>query len=95
MIGFILKRILHAIPVLFIVATITFFLIRVAPGGPFSEDKIMPHKDFLRILKEDILSYGTLSDYTLRRIANFKETSVRDIKGLKDDIHYYVGHIEQ
>ncbi|MFN7088646.1 MAG: hypothetical protein ACK4NX_02415, partial [Candidatus Paceibacteria bacterium] len=30
----------------------------------------IPHKDFIRMLLEDILDYGTLSDYTLRRIAN-------------------------
>jgi oligopeptide transport system permease protein len=36
---FILKRVVHVIPVLLIVATITFFLIRIAPGGPFSLDK--------------------------------------------------------
>ncbi|MBN1493408.1 MAG: DEAD/DEAH box helicase family protein [Candidatus Omnitrophica bacterium] len=33
-------------------------------------DHIMPHKDFARMLREDILDYGTLSDFTLRRIAN-------------------------
>lgn len=42
MFTFVFKRIIHAIPVLLVVATITFFLIRVAPGGPFSEDKTMP-----------------------------------------------------
>ena len=35
-------------------------------------DEIMPHKDFLRTLREDILDYGTLSDYTLRRITNME-----------------------
>ncbi len=35
-------------------------------------DEVMPHKDFLRTLKEDIVDYGTLSDYTLRRIANLE-----------------------
>jgi len=30
----------------------------------------MPYKDFLRILKEDILHYGTHSEYSLRRISN-------------------------
>ena len=35
-------------------------------------EEIMPHKDFLRTLREDILDYGTLSDYTLRRIANME-----------------------
>lgn len=39
---FLLKRFLHAIPVLFVVATITFFLIRTAPGGPFSSEKNLP-----------------------------------------------------
>ena len=32
----------------------------------------MSHKDFLRTLREDILDYGTLSDFTLRRIANLE-----------------------
>lgn len=40
---FILKRILEFIPVLFMVITITFFLVRLAPGGPFdSEKKVSP-----------------------------------------------------
>ena len=32
-------RILQAIPVIFAVITITFFLVRAAPGGPFSTEK--------------------------------------------------------
>ncbi|HBM15897.1 MAG TPA: ABC transporter [Lentisphaeria bacterium] len=51
MFAFLLKRILHAIPVLLIVATITFFLIRAAPGGPFSENKIMPPEAIASINK--------------------------------------------
>ena len=56
------------------------FLIRSA------KEELMPHKDFLRTLKEDILGYGTLADYTLRRIANFKESSVKGIQELKDEL---------
>lgn len=56
------------------------FLIRSA------EKELMPHKDFLRTLKEDILGYGTLADYTLRRIANFKEYNAKDILELKDEL---------
>jgi oligopeptide transport system permease protein len=41
MIRFFVSRILQAIPVVFIVITATFFLIRVAPGGPFDADKIV------------------------------------------------------
>jgi oligopeptide transport system permease protein len=36
---FIGSRLLQAIPVLFIVITLTFFLVRFAPGGPFSSEK--------------------------------------------------------
>lgn len=40
MIRFIAKRIfLETIPALLVIATITFFLIRLAPGGPFSTEK--------------------------------------------------------
>jgi oligopeptide transport system permease protein len=42
MLGFIARRLLQAIPVLFIVATLTFFMIRLAPGGPFSAEKNVP-----------------------------------------------------
>ena len=34
-----LKRVLAAIPVLIIVASLTFFLVRLAPGGPFDSDR--------------------------------------------------------
>ncbi len=36
---FIVIRLLQAIPVLFVVITVTFFLVRQAPGGPFDADK--------------------------------------------------------
>ena len=39
---YILKRLLGAIPTLFILVTIAFFMIRVAPGGPFDSDKTLP-----------------------------------------------------
>ncbi|HAU67229.1 MAG: ABC transporter permease [Arenicella sp.] len=39
MIRFTIMRLLQAIPVLFTVITVTFFLIRQAPGGPFDAEK--------------------------------------------------------
>ena len=41
MFNLILKRFLMAIPVLLIVASITFFLVRLAPGGPFDSEKVV------------------------------------------------------
>jgi oligopeptide transport system permease protein len=36
------KRILSAIPTLLILATIVFFLLRIAPGGPFDGERVFP-----------------------------------------------------
>lgn len=36
---FVIGRLLQAIPVIFIVITATFFLVRAAPGGPFDAEK--------------------------------------------------------
>jgi oligopeptide transport system permease protein len=36
---FILRRMLGMVPVLFIIATVVFFLVRLAPGGPFDTER--------------------------------------------------------
>jgi oligopeptide transport system permease protein len=38
MVGFIIRRLLWAIPVLFFVGLVSFFLMHQAPGGPFDKD---------------------------------------------------------
>lgn len=48
---FILYRLLQAIPVLLVVITVTFFLVRLAPGGPFSAEKAVP-PEVLKALEE-------------------------------------------
>jgi oligopeptide transport system permease protein len=42
MIRFVFRRFLWALPVLWVVATLTFALMRVVPGGPFDKDKPLP-----------------------------------------------------
>ena len=39
---FILSRVAQAIPVILIVITLTFFMVRMAPGGPFDTDRAAP-----------------------------------------------------
>lgn len=57
------------------------------------QDAIMAHKDFLRILLEDVIDYGTLSDYTLRRISNLEssddekiKTSIKEIMAIRKEL---------
>lgn len=42
MTGYVIRRILWLIPVLWAVATMTFFLMHAVPGGPFTQDKRLP-----------------------------------------------------
>lgn len=42
MLAFLLKRIATTIPTLFIIVTIAFFMIRMAPGGPFDSERPVP-----------------------------------------------------
>ena len=39
---FIIRRILSLIPTMFIIITVSFFMIRLAPGGPFAREREVP-----------------------------------------------------
>jgi oligopeptide transport system permease protein len=39
MFAFVLRRFFSAVPTLFLIVTISFFLMRVAPGGPFNQER--------------------------------------------------------
>ncbi|KQC10219.1 MAG: helicase [Smithella sp. SDB] len=55
-------------------------------------EALMPYKDFLRILREDILHYGTHSEYSLRRISNFSAAenklneTIKEIEKLQQEL---------
>lgn len=42
MLTFLLKRLFHGLAVLWVVATLTFILLRLAPGGPFDRERKLP-----------------------------------------------------
>jgi oligopeptide transport system permease protein len=42
MLGYTLRRVLWIIPVLWVIATLTFFLMQAVPGGPFTSEKERP-----------------------------------------------------
>ena len=39
---YLVRRLLGAVPTLFLLITLAFFMIRLAPGGPFDGDKVLP-----------------------------------------------------
>ena len=42
MFRFVARRLLQTIPVLFVIVTATFFMVRFVPGGPFTSEKAIP-----------------------------------------------------
>lgn len=49
MVQFAARRLLEFFPVLFLIVTLTFFLVRLAPGGPFSGEKYFSEEALRRI----------------------------------------------
>ncbi|MGO8692045.1 MAG: ABC transporter permease [Rectinemataceae bacterium] len=49
---FIIRRFLSLIPTMFVIVTLSFFLIRFAPGGPFSSEKNLPEQVIQNLMKK-------------------------------------------
>lgn len=60
---YIIRRLLGLIPTLFIIITITFFIIRIAPGGPFDMEKTLPVQIMENIEKKFHLDESLLKQY--------------------------------
>jgi oligopeptide transport system permease protein len=63
MIAFILRRLASAVPTLFIVVTISFFLMRFAPGGPFNLERPLPPQTMANIMATYKLDQPLFSQY--------------------------------
>jgi len=48
--GFLTRRLLSAIPTLFVIVTVAFFLMRLAPGGPFNLERPLPPQIMANLL---------------------------------------------
>lgn len=51
MIQFVLRRLLSAIPTIFVVVTISFFMMRFAPGGPFNLERPLAPQTMANVMK--------------------------------------------
>src|SRR5207245_4000553 len=63
MIAFIVRRFLSLVFVLFCVVTITFFLIRLAPGGPFDRERKIPPQIEKQLLEKYKLDGPLMQQY--------------------------------
>jgi oligopeptide transport system permease protein len=63
MLRYFLTRLAGAVPTLFIIVTITFFLIRAAPGGPFDQEQALPPEIMANLESAYGLDQPVLSQY--------------------------------
>ena len=60
---YVISRILQAIPVLLAIFTLTFFMVRAAPGGPFSSERNVPPQVLERLNEHYGLDESMWSQY--------------------------------
>ncbi|MDP6335457.1 MAG: ABC transporter permease [Nitrospinaceae bacterium] len=65
MLRYFFKRVLHGIPVLIVVATLTFIIMRLVPGGPFDEEKKLPPEILANIQAKYHLDQPVITQYLL------------------------------
>ena len=65
MLRYFFKRLLHGIPVLIVVATLTFVIMRLVPGGPFDEEKKLPPEILANIQAKYHLDKPVTTQYLL------------------------------
>ncbi len=63
MLRYSLKRLLAALPTLFVLMTLAFFMMRVAPGGPFDTEKTLPPEVQANLDKKYHLDEPLLKQY--------------------------------
>jgi len=60
---YIIRRFLSLIPTIFIIITLSFFLIRFAPGGPFSSEKNVPEQVLQNLMRKYHMDEPLLNQY--------------------------------
>ncbi len=85
MLNYIMKRLVSLIITLFIIITITFFLMRTVPGGPFDTSDLPLNET----VKEALMEKYNLNDPLFKQYINFITGIVKFDLGLS---YYYRGH---
>ena len=87
---YIIRRCLGLIPTLFVIITLSFFIIRIAPGGPFSEERALPKQVLENIEKRYHLDDPLLVQYG-RYVLDILRGDLGPSFRYKDyDVNYYI-----
>jgi oligopeptide transport system permease protein len=103
MLRYFLTRLAGAVPTLFVIVTIAFFLIRAAPGGPFDEEQTLPPEIMANLQNAYGLDQPIVIQYAryLRAVAHgdfgpsfkYKDFSVTELIGQGLPVSFELGSI--
>ncbi|HXC08881.1 MAG TPA: oligopeptide ABC transporter permease OppB [Steroidobacteraceae bacterium] len=103
MLRYFLIRLAGAVPTLFIIVTLSFFLIRAAPGGPFDQEQTLPPEIMANLESAYGLNQPILTQYAryLRALAHgdfgpsfkYKDFSVTELIGQGFPVTFELGTI--
>lgn len=103
MFKFILKRVLEAVPTLFILITVSFFLMRLAPGSPFTSERAYPPEVMANIEakyhlneplhKQYVLYLENLAKGDFGPSFKYKDQSVNDLISAAFPVSFKLGAI--
>ena len=89
---YIVNRLLGMIPTLLIIITLSFFIVRIAPGGPFATERNLPE-----VVKRNIDSQSHLDEPMIQQYGRYMFDILRGDLGpsfkYKDyDVNYYIAN---
>ncbi len=89
---YIIKRIIGMIPTMLIIITLSFFIVRIAPGGPFAAER-----QLTEVLQKNIEAKYHLDEPLIQQYGRYLFDVLRGDLGpsykYKDyDVNYYIGH---
>ena len=87
---YIVRRFLGLFPTLFIIITISFFIIRVAPGGPFAREKELPPQVLENIEKKYNMDKPLLVQYGMYMFDIVRGDLGPSFRYQDRDVNYYV-----
>jgi oligopeptide transport system permease protein len=64
--AYVTRRLLTAIPTLLVIVTVAFFMMRIAPGGPFDRERALPPE-----IEKNVLAAYDLDQPLLRQYADY------------------------
>ena len=87
---YIVRRFLGLFPTLFIIITISFFIIRVAPGGPFAREKELPPQVLENIEKKYNMDESLLVQYGMYMYDIIRGDLGPSFRYMDRDVNYYI-----